>query len=167
MALACAPPVSSFFSAIPPSVLPTASAPSVSPCLRVLFTVSARSTPPLLRASECCPPSVPNPFLRASECCRPSTASVRSVSLFLHALHPQSAVHRQCPQRSSVPQSAVHPKSAVHPQSAVHRQYPFSSSVPQSVVVSARSVPPFLRASECCPSVPAAFLRASVLSIVS
>jgi len=139
---------------------------SVPPCslLSVLSNISVRSVPPYLRALHPQRP-VPAPFLRGSECCPPS-AHVE----FLRASG--SAVHRQCPLRSSVTYSAVHRQCLLRssvlrvlstvcvrcapsflgssvPQSAVHRQYPFRSSVPSTVSVhsvSARRVPPCLGA---------------------
>jgi len=90
------------------------SARSVSPCIRALPTVSARSVSPWR-----CPPSVSG--LRSSV--------------------PQSAVHRQCPLHSFVPECSL---SSSVPQSAAHRQCPLHSFVPECSLRS--SVP-----HECCP----------------
>jgi len=105
----CCPPPTVNVRSVPPflralntlRVLSTVSAHSFPLRLRVLSTVSAHSVPPCLRVLF--------------------TVSVRSAPplTFPRALHPQSAVHRQCPFCSSVPQSAV------------HRQCPLRSAVPQ------------------------------------
>jgi hypothetical protein len=124
---------------------------------------SVLSTP-----SECCPPSVPIPFPRVSECCPPSV----SASLFGSSVHshPQSAVPILRTSECCSP-SVPNPFLRASVLSTVYRQCPLRSVLSTLRVlstVSARFVPPFLCASECCPpSAPNPFLRASVLSIVS
>ena len=90
----CCPPPTVNVRSVPPflralntlRVLSTVSAHSFPLRLRVLSTVSAHSVPPCLGVLF--------------------TVSVRSAPplTFPRALHPQSAVHRQCPLRSAVPQ---------------------------------------------------------------
>ena len=136
------------------SVLSTLSTRCVPPCLRALPTVSALAA--FLRASERCPPSVPHLFLRASGRCPPSVpASFLRASgrcppsvpdLSLHG-----AVHRQCP--GCVPPCLRAP-------STVSARAAFLRASLQSAAPAASR-----RASERCPqSVPAAFVRASVLA---
>ena len=133
-------------------------------CPPQLSTVSARWVPPCLGAvHRRCPQQVPAALLRASERCPPPLHH----KCPLRSSVPQSAVNRKCPVRSSVPQSAAHLSARS-----------VSLCLRALSTVSARCVPPCLRALSSVsaravslraserrpPSVPAAFLRPSVLA---
>jgi len=90
-------------------------------------------------------------------------ARLRTARFFVLQCYPTvSAVHRQCPFRFSVPQSAVHrPPSVPAPFLRTSVLSTPSECCPPSVPIT------FPRASERCPPpVPNSFLRASVLSTV-
>ena len=88
--LACASPVSSFFSALHPAVLSNGIVRSIPPCLRALSTVNTSAA--FLRVSERCSPIVPDLFLRTVHALERCPLSAPAASL-----RPQSVVHRQCP----------------------------------------------------------------------